>query len=68
MVDRGRFDLSMADGGGQQQERQTVRSPGDSDPEPCPGWNEPVELGGETAGERRIRSSWRRPCPWSQAS
>jgi hypothetical protein len=68
VVDRGRFDIGRTSGGGEKQEREAVGPAGDRDPNPVGGWNEPIELGGKTADERGIRSSWRRSHPWRQAT
>lgn len=64
MIDGGRFDAGRARCRREEEKRETVRPSGNGDPDPFTGGNEPVELGGETANERRIRSSWRRPCLW----
>jgi len=64
MVDGGDLDIRGARRGREEQQREAVGSTGDGDPDPAPVGNQPAEIGGETPDERRIRSSWRRPCLW----
>jgi hypothetical protein len=68
MIDGRRYDAPRPRRRSEEEECDAVGAAGDGDPDCLTGWNEPVELGGETADERRIRSSWRRPRPWRRAT
>jgi hypothetical protein len=64
VIDRSGLDLARPGGRSQQKEREAVRPAGNGNSDPGPGWNEPVKIGRKTADQRRIRSNWRRSCPW----